>query len=66
MDSMAFYLLLVAALIDVVFSAWFIRQGLRARRRSSEGHHQLFLGGMMLVGSVLITAVAFLLFSPLG
>jgi hypothetical protein len=66
MDSMVFYLLLVVALIDVVFSAWFIRQGLRARRRSSEGHSQLFLGGMMLVGAIFLIAVAFLLFPPFG
>ena len=65
MDSMAFYLLLVAALIDVVFSAWFIRQGL-SETPLLGGHPQLFLGGMMLVGSVLIIAVAFLQFSPLG
>lgn len=66
MDNLPFFLLLAVALIDVAFAAWFIGQGLRAGASSAQARPRLMVGGTMLIGAILIAALAFFLFPPLG
>lgn len=66
MDDLPFFLLLAVALIDVLFAAWFIGQGLRAGAGSPQTRGKLMVGGSMIVGAIIIAAFAFLLFPPFG
>lgn len=66
MDDLPFYLLLVVALIDVAFAAWFLAQGLKEGASSTQGRSRLLVSGSMIMGAVLIAALAFILFPPFG
>lgn len=66
MDDLPFYLLLVVALIDVAFAAWFLGQGLKEGASSAQGRSRLLVGGTMIMGAILIAALAFFLFPPFG
>ncbi|MGP9539733.1 hypothetical protein ACT3SP_17160 [Brachybacterium sp. AOP43-C2-M15] len=66
MDNLPFFLLLLVALIDAALAAWFIGQGARAGAASDQARPRLVLGGTLLMGALVIAALAFFLFPPFG
>ena len=66
MDSLPFVLLLLVALVDAGIGVWFLRQGLAAGASSAQGRPRVMLAGSMMLGGVLIAALAFFLFPPFG
>ena len=66
MDALPFFIMLAVALIDIVFAAWFIRRGVTDGAGSARGRSTLMVGGTMIIGAIMIIALAFFLFGPFG
>src|SRR5699024_10925365 len=66
MDALPFFIMLAVALIDIVFAAWFIRRGVTEGAGSARGRSTLMVGGTMIIGAIMIIALAFFLFGPFG
>ena len=63
MDALPFFIMLAVALIDIVFAAWFIRRGVTEGAGSAQ-RSTLMVGGTMIIGAIMIIALAFFLFGP--